>query len=66
MDKVYRQPVASVGDYNLSKGEVSTYTLVGPMYFLFFAGLMAAGAVIYILFAMRFREQTFVRDAATA
>ena len=28
------------------KGEVSTYTLVGPVYFLFFAALMSVGAVI--------------------
>ncbi|TXH05590.1 MAG: hypothetical protein E6R07_01920 [Nevskiaceae bacterium] len=66
MDKVYRQPVASTGSYDLSKGEVSTYTLVGPMYFLFFAALMAAGAVIYILYAVRTREATFVREAQAA
>lgn len=63
MDKVYRKPVASSGNYDLSKGEVSTYTLVGPMYFLFFAALMAIGSVLFIFVAMVSKEQTFVREA---
>jgi len=37
MDKVYRKPVSSSGTYDLGKGDVSTYALVGPIYFLFFA-----------------------------
>jgi proton-dependent oligopeptide transporter, POT family len=41
---------------------VSTYTLVGPMYFLFFAALMAAAAVLFIFYAMWFKETTFVRE----
>jgi POT family proton-dependent oligopeptide transporter len=40
---------------------VSTYRLVGPMYFLFFAGAMAALAVLFVFVAMMYREQTFVR-----
>ncbi|PTU31318.1 POT-type proton-dependent oligopeptide transporter [Stenotrophobium rhamnosiphilum] len=63
MDKVYRKPVSSNGNYDLSKGEVSTYTLVGPIYFLFFAALMALGAVLFIFVAMVSKERTFVREA---
>lgn len=66
MDKVYRKPVASSGNYDMVKGDVSTYTLVGPMYFLFFAALMAAGAVLFIFVAMVSKERTFVREAETA
>lgn len=66
MDKVDRQPIASSGTYDLAKGGVSTYALVGPMYFLFFTALMCAGAVLYIFVAMRFRETTFVREDVPA
>jgi POT family proton-dependent oligopeptide transporter len=66
MDKVDRAPIVSSGTYDLAKGGVSTYTLVGPMYFLFFTALMCAGAVLYIFVAMRFRENTFVREDAPA
>ncbi len=66
MDKVYRKPVASSGSYDLGKGDISTYTLVGPMYFLFFAALMAAGAVLFIFVAMASKERTFVREAEAA
>ena len=63
MDKVYRKSVASSGSYDLKKGDVSTYTLVGPIYFLFFAALMAGGALLFIVVAMRVKEHTFVREA---
>ena len=63
MDKVYRKPVASSGSYDMIKGDVSTYTLVGPIYFLFFAALMAVGAVLFIFVAMASKERTFVRQA---
>lgn len=66
MDKVYRKPVASNGVYDLSKGDVSTYTLVGPMYFLFFAALMGIGSVLFIFVAMASKERDFVREAEAA
>ena len=43
------------------KTEVSTYKLVGPMYFNFFFFFMGALGVIYVFFAMAYKEQTFVR-----
>lgn len=66
LDKVERQPIRSVGSFDAAKAEVSTYSLVGPMYFLFFAALMAGMAVIYIFYAMWFKETTFVRQEETA
>jgi proton-dependent oligopeptide transporter, POT family len=62
MDKVDRQPVVSSGTFDAAKGEVSTYTLVGPMYFLFFAALMTVFALVYVFFAMWLKEKTFVRE----
>ncbi len=62
MDKVYRKPISSGGSFDAAKAEVSTYTLVGPMYFLFFAALMAFVSLLFIFYAMWFKETTFVRD----
>lgn len=64
VDPIHRQPLASSGEYRAASARVSTYTLVGPMYFLFFAGVMGAGGLIYIPVAMRYRERSFVREAA--
>lgn len=67
MDKVYRQPVVSSGSFAADKAEVSTYALVGPVYFLFFSALMAAVSLLYIFYALWFKEETFVRaDVAAA
>jgi POT family proton-dependent oligopeptide transporter len=38
-----------------------TSTLEGPAYYLFFAGLMAATAVVFIPVAMRYRERTYIQ-----
>lgn len=62
LDKVYRQPLKTAGVFDSAKAEVSTYALVGPIYFLFFSALMAAAAVLYIFYAMWFKETTFVRE----
>ena len=62
LDKVQRQPLASSGSFDASKVEVSTYSLVGPMYFLFFAALMAGVALLFVFYAMWFKETTFVRE----
>jgi len=66
IEKVDRKSVASSGTFDAKKAEVSTYALVGPVYFLFFAGLMGGLAVLYILFAMRLKEQTHVREDGAA
>jgi len=64
LDKVDRRPVVSAGSMDAATAEVSTYALVGPMYFLFFAAMMAAVAVLYIFFAVQSKERTYVREAA--
>lgn len=62
IDKVERHDVVSSGMFATDKAEVSTYALVGPVYFLFFAALMGGMAVLYIFFAIWFKERTFVRE----
>jgi POT family proton-dependent oligopeptide transporter len=64
LDVVDRKPVASSGSFTADGAEVSTYRLVGPQFFLFFAGLMAAAGVAWIVVATLYRERTYVRDAA--
>lgn len=66
MDNVDRRPVATTGTFDLAKGKVSTYWLVGPVYFLFFIGVMFFFGLIYIFFANRYQEQTHVRTEGTA
>ncbi len=61
MDAVKRAPVVSSGTYDAAKAEVSTYWLVGPMYFLFFIAVMCVMGVIFIFVAMAYKEQTHVR-----
>jgi POT family proton-dependent oligopeptide transporter len=60
MDPVDRSPLRTRGVFN-PKAEISTYYLVGPMYFLFFIGVMCLMGVIYIFFAMAYKEQDHVR-----
>jgi POT family proton-dependent oligopeptide transporter len=43
-----------------------TVSLEGSSYFLFFAGLMFATAVIYVPFAMRFKEHTYIQESVAA
>lgn len=40
-----------------------TVKLEGASYFLFFAGLMFATAVLFIPFAMRFKEHTYIQES---
>jgi len=64
-----RKPIATRGAFDTQHASVSTYALVGPAYFMFFAKLMAAGALLFILVAYFYREKTYVRsdtDTATA
>lgn len=43
-----------------------TSSLSGASYFLFFAGAMFATAVVFVLYALRYREQRFVQGEAEA
>jgi len=61
MDVVDRKPIASAGSFDAPNAEVSTYRLVGPEYFNFFALVMAGVGVLFILVAMLYREQTHLR-----
>jgi len=36
--------------------------LTGPQYYWFFAGLMGAAVIIYLLYAVRYREHTYLQD----
>jgi POT family proton-dependent oligopeptide transporter len=63
MDKVDRQPVASAGAFEAAGAKLSTYRLVGPQYFNFFAGMMAALGVLFVFVARKYKEQTHVREA---
>lgn len=66
LDAVSRKPVTSAGVYDADKAEVSTYRLVGPQFFLFFAGLMGGAGLLFVIVAMAYRERTFVREDAAA
>ena len=62
MDVVDRKPVPSSGTFDAAKAKASTYKLVGPEYFNFFAMVMAGVGVLFIFFAMLYREKTHLRD----
>jgi POT family proton-dependent oligopeptide transporter len=62
MDNEHRKAVASSGEWNAADGGVSTYKLVGPEYFNFFAYVVAGMGVLFILVAMFYREQSYVRE----
>jgi POT family proton-dependent oligopeptide transporter len=64
MDKVDRRPVASTGTLDTAKVKVSTYKLVGPEYFNFFAFAMGGVAVLFILVAYLYKEKTHLRGEA--
>jgi POT family proton-dependent oligopeptide transporter len=61
MDAVNREPVVSSGTFTASTAKVTTYKLVGPQYFNFFAELMAAVGVLFVVYAMFYKERTHVR-----
>lgn len=62
MDNEHRQAVSTSGTWNQAGGAVSTYNLVGPQYFNFFAFWMAVFAVVFIGVAKLYREQVYVRS----
>jgi POT family proton-dependent oligopeptide transporter len=61
MDKVDRHPVATTGAFDAAGAAVSTYRLVGPQYFNFFAGAMTVLGVLFIFVSGRYKERTHVR-----
>jgi POT family proton-dependent oligopeptide transporter len=66
LDVVDRNPVASSGAFDASQANVSTYRLVGPQYFEFFALMIFGMGVIYVFVAMRYKERSHLRDEAAA
>jgi POT family proton-dependent oligopeptide transporter len=63
MDVIERKPVASQGTFK-AQAEVTTYKLVGPIYFLFFSVLMTVVGIAFIFVAIAYREKTYVREDA--
>jgi proton-dependent oligopeptide transporter, POT family len=61
MDNDHRLPVPTSGHWDRSTAAVSTYKLVGPQYFNFFAYVMTGLGVLFIGVAMVYREQDHVR-----
>jgi len=62
-----RTPTVTRGSFDTQHAQVSTYALVGPAYFMFFAKLMAVVATLFIGVAYFYRERTYVRtEAATS
>jgi len=67
MDNVHRRPVSSTGQWQGAGASVSTYRLVGPEYFNFFAYVMFGFGVVFIGVAYVYKERNYVRlDAASA
>jgi len=67
MDNDHRQAVSTTGTWDARAARVSTYRLVGPEYFNFFAYMMAGMGLVFIGVARVYREKTFVRiDEAAA
>jgi POT family proton-dependent oligopeptide transporter len=48
------------------QNEDGTSKLVGPDYYLFFAGCMFVTAVLFIPVAMRYQEKTYIQDTGDA
>ena len=66
LDAEDRAPLSTKGAFDLQHAEVSTYALVGPAYFMFFAWIMGGGAVLFLAVAYFYREKTYVRENAAA
>lgn len=67
INAIDHQPIVTSGTLAMaSNATVSTSYLVGPVYFYFFAIVMAVMALVFIGFALRYQEQSFMRtDEAT-
>lgn len=62
IDPVRRDPVVTEGQFTPATASTQTYALVGPQYFMFFSWVMIAGALIFIVVAMFYKERTYVRE----
>ena len=60
MDVVERLPIQTSGAFK-ANSSVSTYYLVGPNYFYFFAAAMVLMGLVFIFVAMGDKERTHVR-----
>ena len=68
INAIDQQSISTTGAFALAEGaKVSTSYLVGPAYFYFFAGVVFVMAFVFIVFALRYKEQSFMRtdDAPT-
>ena len=61
MDAIDRKPVPTTGAFTADTAKVTTYKLVGPEYFNFFALMMAIAGVVFIPVAARYRGESHVR-----
>jgi POT family proton-dependent oligopeptide transporter len=61
MDAVERKPIASTGAFDPSKAQVTTYKLVGPEYFNFFAMVLGCVGVVFIFVAAMYKEESHLR-----
>ncbi len=66
MDAINRKAVASEGALKAEATQMSTYRLVGPQYFLFFAEALAIVGVLFAIVARFIKEKTHLRDEASA
>jgi len=64
MDAVTRQSLVTRGTFDAGKANVSTYALVGPGYFTFFAATMGAVGVLFVFVAVLVPEATHLRGEA--
>jgi len=64
MDVVDRKPINTIGEFNAASANVSTYKLVGPQYFSFFAFAMLGVGLLFIFAARLYRGKTHVREDA--
>jgi POT family proton-dependent oligopeptide transporter len=62
MDVEDRRPIATTGSFHVGHATISTYKLVGPQYFRFFAMAMVGVGLLFIFVAMFYREKTHVRE----
>ena len=66
MDVIKRMPVTSTGVFKPAQSEVSTYALVGPYYFLFFAAAAGGVACMFIFVAVAYKEKIYLRESTLA
>ncbi len=64
MDVIERKPLVTEGTFDVAKTEVSTYKLVGPHYFYFFALMVSAAGLLFAVVAVFLKEKTHVRESA--